>query len=381
MSAEAFANTPLWQAGATGESYPDLVGEHGAEVCVVGLGGSGLTAIDELTRAGCDVIGLDRGKVAGGAAGRNGGLLLAGLAPFYHVAREELGSARARALYAATIDERARIASTAPAFVRRTGSLRIADSEHELEDCEAHLDALRADGFPCERYSGAWGRGLSIPDDMSFDPLGRCRALAADLARRGARLHESSEAIEIGASAVRTPKGFVRADRVLVAVDGGLDVVLPELRGEVRTARLQMLGTAPATDVTIDTPMYLRHGYEYVQQLPNGSLALGGFRDRFEQEEWTHVNDPSQVVQDALTTFLRDRIGSDASVTHRWAASVGFSRSAMPVFAAVRGGVIAFGGYSGTGNLVGALAGRAAAALVAPTASEAAHRLVPLFAP
>jgi hypothetical protein len=38
--------------------------------------------------------------VAGGAAGRNGGFLLAGLAAFHHDAVAAHGRARARALYA-----------------------------------------------------------------------------------------------------------------------------------------------------------------------------------------------------------------------------------------------------------------------------------------
>ena len=49
-----------------------------------------------------------------------------------------------------------------------------------------------------------------------------------------------------------------------------------------------------------------------------------------------------------------------APVTHRWAARVGFSRGVLPVFARLRGGVVAVGGYSGTGNVVGSLLGREA---------------------
>ncbi len=41
-------------------------------MCVVGLGGSGLTAVSELLARGARVVGLEAGGVAGGAAGRNG---------------------------------------------------------------------------------------------------------------------------------------------------------------------------------------------------------------------------------------------------------------------------------------------------------------------
>ena len=49
-------------------------------------------------------------------------------------------------------------------------------------------------------------------------------------------------------------------------------------------------------------------------------------------------------------------------VTHRWAASVGFTDDGRPLCVEVDDGVMAVGGYSGTGNLVGPVAARAAVA-------------------
>lgn len=69
------------------------------DVCVVGLGASGLTAIIELASAGFKVIGIDRVDVGAGAAGRNGGFLLAGDADFYHEAIKKYGRSEAKALY------------------------------------------------------------------------------------------------------------------------------------------------------------------------------------------------------------------------------------------------------------------------------------------
>jgi glycine/D-amino acid oxidase-like deaminating enzyme len=88
--------------------------------------------------------------------------------------------------------------------------------------------------------------------------------------------------------------------------------------------------------------------------------VLGGCRDLFEQAEWTTDASPSEEVQNAMSALLR-RIGVTAPVTHRWAASVGFTESGLPVCAEVEPNVWAIGGYSGTGNVVGALCGRAVA--------------------
>jgi glycine/D-amino acid oxidase-like deaminating enzyme len=265
-----------------------------------------------------------------------------------------------------------RIAAETPEAVRGVGSLRVASSPEEEDDCRAQLDAMRADGLPAEPYEGAEGRGLLIPTDGAFQPLLRCRVLARRAAERGALLFERSPALSVSGTEVATDRGRVRCGRVVVAVDGRLDALLPELAGRVRTARLQMLATAPAPEVRIPRPVYARWGYEYWQQLPDGRVALGGFRDHAEAEEWTHDAEPTARVQALLERFLRDGVGVRARVTHRWAAPVGYTADGLPVLEEVRPGVFAAGGYSGTGNVVGALCGRAAAQLAVRGASEVA---------
>lgn len=356
------ANTPVWD-DAPWTPFPSLTGDVSADVCVVGLGGSGLSAIGELLGRGVSVVGIDAGPVAGGAAGRNGGFLLAGTYDFYHDAVRKLGRGHARSLYRLTVDEVNRIAVETPDAVRRVGSLRVADSGEEREDCARQLAAMQADGLPAEPYSGPEGEGLLIPTDCAFQPLRRCRTLARRAAEAGARLFEHTPAVEIGDGEVRTPGGRIRCGAVLVAVDGRLERLLPELEGRVRTARLQMLATSPAPEVRIPRPVYARWGFEYWQQLPDGRVTLGGFRDHGGEGEWTADGVPGELVQRRLETFLRERVGVRAPVTHRWAAPVGYTPSGMPVLEEVRPRVWAAGGYSGTGNVIGALCGRAMAQL------------------
>jgi glycine/D-amino acid oxidase-like deaminating enzyme len=164
----------------------------------------------------------------------------------------------------------------------------------------------------------------------------------------------------------------VRCGAVIAAVDGRLERLFPELEGRVRTARLQMLATAPAPEVRFPRPVYHRWGYEYWQQLPDGRIALGGFRDRAGEGEWTAEAAPAEPVQSMLEAFLRVHLGVRAEVTHRWAASVAFSAGALPVLEELRPRVWALGGYSGTGNVVGALCGRATAQLALRGTSDLA---------
>lgn len=365
-------NTPVWD-DHDWTHLPALEGDVHADVCVVGLGGSGLTAVGELLRRGASVVGVDAGHVAAGAAGRNGGFLLAGSSDFYHDAVERHGRDRARAIYQLTMDEVRRIAAEAPEAVRITGSLRVADMPDEVDDCRRQLEALRADGFPVEWYEGPEGHGLLMPGDGAFNPLLRCRILARRALDAGARLYEGAAAMDVRPGEVRTPGGAIRCGSVVVAVDGRLERIFPELEGRVRTARLQMLATAPTDEVRLPRPVYARWGYEYWQQLPDGRVALGGFRDFGGEGEWTADAVPGEAIQARMERFLRERIGVlRAPVTHRWAASVGFTATGLPLLEEVRDGVWVAGGYSGTGNVIGALCGRAAAELALAGASELA---------
>lgn len=357
------AGLPVWTVGLAPLGFTALSGTVDADACVVGLGGSGLSCIGELERLGARVVGIDAATVGGGAAGRNGGFLLAGIAAFHHEAAGSHGRERAARAWRLTLAELERIAAETPDAVRRTGTLRIAVDDAELADCEAQFAAMTSDGLPVERYDGWEGRGLLFPRDASFQPLLRCQQLAMRAIAGGARLFEHSAARVIGNGEVLTMAGRVRAPITIVAVDGGLERVIEELAGRVRTVRLQMIGTEPAMDVFYERPVYSRYGLDYWQQLADRRIALGGFRDVGGDEEWTHDARPSSAVQRALEECLRQRVRTRAAITHRWAASVSYTADGLPVVEQVRPGVWATGGYNGTGNVVGALCGRAVAQL------------------
>ena len=374
MNPPSLNNTPVWDDGAWRTLAPQA-SDLTTDVCVIGLGGSGLTAVSELLDLGRRVIGIDAADVAAGAAGRNGGFLLGGTADFHHDAGTAIGRARALRIHQLTLEEIGRIAAQAPGTVRFPGSLRIAESDEEFADCARQRDAMRADRMPVEDYDGQFGRGLFFPGDASFNPLARCRALAMSNVARGAQLFAKTRAISFSANEVVTDRGRINCDTVIVAVYGKLESLVPELAGTVRTARLQMLATAPTREIEVPCPVDARYGFDYYQQLPDGSIALGGGRDKSIDTEWTTENEPSLFIQNYLESVLREKIRVSAPITHRWAANVSYTFNGLPVLAEVRPGVWVLGGYSGTGNAVGALCGRAAAHLASGGTTEFARLL------
>ena len=375
MTPRSFENIPVWD-DLKWRALAPQDSELNTDVCVIGLGGSGLTAISELLDIGRRVIGIDAADVAAGAAGRNGGFLLGGTADFHHDAGTAIGKARALRIHQLTLEEIGRIAEQAPGTVRFPGSLRIAESDDEFADCARQRDAMREDGMAVEDYNGQFGRGLFFPGDASFNPLARCRALALGNIARGAQLFAKTRALSFSANEVVTDRGRIRCESVIVAVDGRLESLIPELAGSVRTARLQMLATAPTREIEVPCPVYARYGFDYYQQLPDGSIALGGGRDKSIATEWTAENEPSPFIQNYLESVLREKLHVQAPISHRWAANVSYTFNGLPVLAEVRPGVWALGGYSGTGNAVGALCGRAAARLASGDSTEFARLLL-----
>jgi glycine/D-amino acid oxidase-like deaminating enzyme len=92
-------------------------------------------------------------------------------------------------------------------------------------------------------------------------------------------------------------------------------------------------------------------------------LFVGGGRDKFVDSEWTTDTAPTAEVQRYIERVAQAMAGQPVTVTSRWAASVAYTADGRPLCSEVARGVVAYGGYNGTGNLVGPLAARAAVAL------------------
>lgn len=373
---------PGWDDDPAVPDWPGhapLSGHVTADACVVGLGGSGLAAIEDLTARGLTVVGLDAGRVAAGAAGRNGGFLSCGGAMSPADPAVDLDAYAE--LYRATRAEQQRLADLlGPAVVRPAGGLSlaglpgtpVAPGEHEavagqLERLRAEQRALASIGVKVEDYDGPLGRGYFTPDTALMNPVCRAFGLAARLPK-SATLHEHSPVTGLEPGAVHTARGSVTAPVIVVAVDGKLELLLPQPAGAVQTMRLQMIATEPIAPGRVPYGVGYRDGYEWAQQDPSGRLLIGGGRDHFHDAETTTDDHPTDGIQQWIDSAAARVAGRPVTVTHRWAASAGYTPDGRALVVPIGepsqdGRVVACGGYSGSGNLVGPIAARAAVAL------------------
>jgi gamma-glutamylputrescine oxidase len=366
--------TPFW----LDESRPALprTSTDRVDVAVIGAGVTGCACALALARAGLSVRVHDARGIAEGASGRNGGFALRGGAARYDVARETYGTEGARALWQRTEGALDRLESVAGDSFRRTGSLRLASDDEERAEILAEYEALRDDGFAAEwreelSHLGPTFRGsIFHPTDGALQPARFVLRLAGLAAEEGVAFAEHSRVESLDE---------LEADQIVIATDGSGRGLLSELDDAVWPARGQVLTTEPLDGQLFACPHYARHGFDYWQQLTDGRIVLGGFRDFSILTEMTDEETTTEPIQQALDAFLVELLGRMPEVTHRWAGIFGLTQDLLPLVGRVPGrdGTWVAAGYSGHGNVLGFMCGE----LVASAILGADDPLLELFSP
>src|SRR4051812_30002396 len=273
----------------------------------LGAGITGCSAALALAREGRSVVVHDARGIAEGASGRNGGFALRGGAARYDVARETYGDDASRELWRRTEAALDGLEAVGGDAVRRVGSLRLAADEEELEQIRGEFAALREDGLEAEwldrlpdHRGGRFLGAIHHPRDGSVQPARLVRRLAVAAASEGAEFRDHSRVETLDQ---------LEAPTVLLATDGYGRGLVPELDERIWPARGQVVATEPLDERRFDIPHYARQGFDYWQQLPDGRLVAGGFRDHSIMDELTDLEETTPVIQSALESFIEDLLG------------------------------------------------------------------------
>lgn len=349
------------------------------DTVVVGAGIVGLSTAYWLAREGAAAVVLEAEHVAAKASGRNAGFLLTGSAEpltrlarvvgleravhFWEVSRENRELLRRELLDPGVVEA---------AFQPEGSFLAALDGTDQAEHLEESGALLRERGFEVEwwgrrRVAEASGSGrlagaLFQPRDGGLDPVQLCRGLAR-LGRFEVRAGVAVRAIAGAGDQVRlsTTAGEILARRVVLAMNAYLPFLVPSLAAVVRPVRGQALATAPGPR-RLAGVWYVDDGYQYLRQLPNGTLVLGGCRRVAERVEVGYAETPTGTVQGALETFLAETFPGLAGrpIVDRWAGIMGFSADGFPVLGELPhlGPVVYAAGFSGHGLSLGFVTGR-----------------------
>jgi glycine/D-amino acid oxidase-like deaminating enzyme len=229
---------------------------------------------------------------------------------------------------------------------RRLGSAILPASDDERALLIESEQLLRDDGFEA-RWDGA---RLVNPRDGEVDPS----AMAAALARQ-ARAGSIREGVGVTGLApgrrdvvVTAGEDACEAGVVILATNGYTPQLVPAVK--IQPTRAQMAATTPETRQIIDMPIYSDFGYRYWRQLPSGEVLIGGWRNTSLESEKTCDDEPTPEIQEKLDEGLTS-VGATAEVTHRWAGTMGFTESGLPMAGPLEGmpNVYICAGFTGHG--------------------------------
>jgi gamma-glutamylputrescine oxidase len=349
------------------------------DVAVVGGGFVGLSTAYWLAQSGRKPVVLEAEHLAAKASGRNAGCLLTGSAePFTRLA-DHLGHHRALAFWGVSRDNRELLRTelldpgTVEADFLPEGSwiacLRGTEQHAALEES---AEVLRTEGFEIEWRGPEAVRAASGSDqtegalfqplDGGLDPVRLCRGLA------GLGLFEVRGGVRVRGLEQRddrvhlvTGVGEILARRAVLAVNAYIPSLLPKLSLDVRPVRGQALATEPGERV-LSGIWYVNDGYDYLRQLADGTVVLGGRRQVAESQEVGYLESPTGTVQGALEEFLEGTFPRLAGrpVHYRWAGTMAFTADGLPVIGTVdhAPGALYAAGFSGLGMSLGFAVGR-----------------------
>jgi gamma-glutamylputrescine oxidase len=339
-------STPFWAPPP--EKYPGRLPDK-ADVLIVGGGIAGTSLLWHLTQRRIDAVLIEGRHLAWGASGRNAGFLLAGVASSYAEAVQTYGRERAREVWEITSENHDRmIEATRGQDVghRRLGTAILPANEDERALLIESAQLLQEDGFEA-RWDGT---RLINPRDGEIDPSAMVAALARQAKDRAIR-----EGVQVTALTRRTNGVLVRAGEaecdagvVILATNAYTPQLVPDVK--IQPTRAQMVATAPEANQVTDVPVYSNFGYRYWRQLPGGEVLLGGWRDTSLESEKTLDDEPTAEIQAHLDRALVE-LHVSAEVTHRWAGTMGFTESGLPLAGPLEGmpNVYVCAGFTGHG--------------------------------
>ncbi|WP_299651220.1 FAD-binding oxidoreductase [uncultured Tateyamaria sp.] len=387
----AYGNAPRdgcwWDETATLSSHPALTGDVSCDVAIVGAGFTGLSAALHLARRGAQVVVLEANSVGWGASGRNGGFCCLG------------GSMRSDAAfdrkYGVTARRAWRIAERS-AVERVDGLIRElsmdVDRHSAGETCLAHrrrdfagfgaearaasenygvdVDVLARAELEGAGLGGSFHGALTIPIGFGLNPRKLLTGLVTACTALGVKIHDDSPVSDVGAGRVRTARGAVSADHVIIATNGYSSEDIPAwMAGRYMPAQSTVIVTRPLTDAelqaqgwTSDQMAYdTRHLLHYFRLMPDRRF-LFGMRGGLRASQSAEHAARTAVARDFKAMFPA---WSDVDVTHEWSGMVCLSRNRVPFVGPVPNmpGVLAGFAYHGNGVAMGVHAGALLAAL------------------
>lgn len=382
----------------------DLQHKVTADWLIIGAGFAGLAAARRLSELdpGGRIVVLEATRVGEGPAGRNSGFMID--LP-HDLSSDDYGGALAddiartedsRRAIAFAADMAADYAMSAEAFTQ-SGKINAAATQkghqHNL-DYAQHLSQMQEpyrmlDHAEMRELTGSafYQSGLFTPGAAMIQPAKFIRAVATGLEWAAVRIFEDSPVIELtrqGGWTARTPKGEVRAPKVILAVNGHLNsfgmmrgrlmhvFTYASMSRALEPEEINRLGGEPIWGATPADPMGTT-----VRRISGQGGHRIVIRNRFTFDPSMHVSPEriTHVARDHDAAFAaRFPMLGDVGMEYRWGGRLCLARNNVQVIGEPEPGLYTACCQNGLGTSRGTLAGMLAAELATGVTSPALER-------
>lgn len=352
-----------------------------AEVVVIGGGYTGLSTALHLAERGGDVILLEAVEIGFGGAGRNVGLVNAGMWVMPDTLADTLGQEAGERLIEFLGDGPALVWDLIERHgidceATRSGTLHVAPDQAGLDELAARHAQWRSRGAPVELLDRAATearlgstRFLGALHDRragTIQPLSYARGLARAAIGAGARIFTQSPAVAMGREGagwrIETPSGSVTAAQVVFATDAYTRHLMPEIRNQQVFLPYFNIATEPLPEALARHILPGREGAWDTREV------LTSFRldqaNRLILGSVGALRNTGRPIHRAWARRALRRLFpalSDIRFQAEWHGTIGMTSDNLPRFHQLADGVVTFCGYNGRGIAPGTAFGRALA--------------------
>ncbi|HWT25677.1 MAG TPA: FAD-dependent oxidoreductase [Solirubrobacteraceae bacterium] len=373
---------------------PPLTGDARADVAIAGGGFVGLWTAIRIKEhdPACDVVVLERDVCGGGASGRNGGMALSWwpkLSSLAGICGEQEAVRLCRRSEAAIGELEAFCAGHGiDAQFRRDGMLWTATSPAQEGAWEAVVRATERigagvfervgrDEVVARTGSAVHRSGVREPSGACLQPARLARGLRRVALDAGVRIHEQTRVAGFTRDRpvqIRTARGVVRADRLVIAMNAWAAAV-PELRRSLIVVSSDIVATPPIPDrlaeigwTGYDAITDSQLMVDYYRRTVDGRVAFGkGTADlAFGGRIGAGYDRSAERAQMATADFRRCYPAlADVPVEQHWGGPIDRTPNSIPVLGRLGGREhIVYGvGWSGNGVAPSVIGGRVLAGL------------------
>jgi gamma-glutamylputrescine oxidase len=369
-------------------AFAPLQGPGRADVCIVGAGYTGLSAALHLAMRGFDVVVLEAHRVGFGASGRNGGQVGSGQRLDQDALERLAGKTRARAMWDMGEDAKALVASlitrhaipvtlhpgVAHASASDAGWRHARDQADRLA-CDYgydRIEVLDRNAFREIVGSDSFAGGAIDHGAGHLHPLNFAIGLAQAATAAGARIHETSEVLELVAGAkpmLRTATGSISCDHVILAGNGYLGGLAPKVSARVMPINNFIIATEPlgeaaksvlTRNIAVADSKFV---VNYWRLSDDNRLLFGGgesYGYRFPDIVKT-VTAPMLKIYPHL---------KNTRIDYAWGGTLAITMNRMPAYMRLAPNVLAASSCSGHGVALSTLSGKILAETIGGTAER-----------